>query len=489
VSLRTRLVLGMLLLTGLGLLVAGAVTYAEQKSFLMDRIDQQARAALPSVSRELDKRGVNVPGYESRHSGYDRSGTAGGPGDRPGPGGPKDHGGPGPDPASVSLPPGTYGQRRDADGQVLGNVVVTYGEDFPPVPRIPRDLQPGDVVTVGSTGDLEYRAVAQFTDGQPGTTIAAVPMSEVNRTLDRLLRVEALVIGGVLIALALLGWLVVRLGLRPLDRMADTAGAIAAGDLSRRVTPATPDTEVGQLGIALNEMLDRLEEAFRERQASEHRLRQFLADASHELRTPLASIRGYAELFRIGAAQDPGNVGKAMGRIESESARMGVLVEDLLTLARLDETRDVVRERVDLAELARDAADDARAMDPTRSVTVHAEDGVVKGDPHQLRQVVANLLRNAVVHTPAGTPIEVSVHPRGEQVVLEVRDHGLGLPTTDPEVLFERFWRAEKGRARGRAGAGLGLAIVAGLVAAHGGTVTAENAADGGARFVVVLPA
>ena len=470
----------MLALTALGLLVAGAVTYAEQKSFLQDRVDQQARAALPSVSRELDEQGVNVPGYEDRHK----------------PGGPGDHGGRGaggrgggPD-ASVSLPPGTYGQRRDASGQVLGNAVFSYGEEALAVPKIPADLKPGEVTTVGSSGGPEYRVVAQQTDGQPGTTIVAVPMAEADRILDRQLRVEAIVIGSVLIALALLSWLIVRLGLRPLDRIGDTAGAIAAGDLSRRVSPATQSTEVGRLGIALNAMLDRLEDAFREREASENRLRRFLADASHELRTPLASIRGYAELFRIGAARESRDVEKAMRRIESESARMGVVVEDLLTLARLDEVHDVVREPVDLAQVARDAADNARAMDPGRTVAVRADGGsVVTGDPHQLRQVVGNLMRNAVVHTPAGTPIEVAVTPRGAQVVLEVRDHGPGVPTTDPDALFERFWRAEKGRSRGRAGAGLGLAIVAGLVAAHEGTVTAQNAEGGGARFVVMLPA
>jgi two-component system, OmpR family, sensor kinase len=475
-SLRARLLLGMLALTALGLLVAGAVTYAEQKSFLLDRIDQQARAALPTVSRQLDQKGVNVPGYGGDR-GFDNE---------PGPGGP----GHGPPKAEVNLPPGTYGQRRDASGDVLGNVVFSYVDELPAVPRIPADLEPGQVITVGSSSGLEYRVVGEPTEGQPGTTIVAVPMAEANRTLDRLLRIEAIVIGGVLIALALIGWLIVRVGLRPLDRIGDTAGAIAAGDLSRRVSPATPATEVGRLGIALNAMLDRLEEAFREREASENRLRRFLADASHELRTPLSSIRGYAELFRIGAARDGEDVEKAMRRIESESARMGVVVEDLLTLARLDEVHDVVRERVDLAQVARDAADDARAMDPARPVAVRADGGaVVTGDPHQLRQVVGNLMRNAVVHTPAGTPIEVAVTPRNEEVVLEVRDHGPGLPGTDPDALFERFWRAEKGRSRGRAGAGLGLAIVAGLVAAHDGTVTAQNAEGGGARFVVVLPA
>jgi two-component system OmpR family sensor kinase len=177
-------------------------------------------------------------------------------------------------------------------------------------------------------------------------------------------------------------------------------------------------------------------------------------------------------------------------RIEQESARMGVLVEDLLTLARLDELREPVRDRVDLAALARDAVDDARAIAPDREIDVHCDGpAVLEADGHQLRQVLGNLLRNALVHTPAGTPIEVTVGREGGTVRLEVRDHGPGLPTADADVLFERFWRAEGGRERGRGGAGLGLAIVAGIVAAHEGRVEAGNAPDGGARFVVHLPA
>jgi len=474
-SLRARLVLCLLALAGLGLLVAGAITYAEQKSFLIDRLDQQVAASLPTVSRQLDETGANVPGYGGAHHDFDEGHGPGGP---PG--------------AAVNLPPGTFGQRQDASGTVLGSVVFTYGQKRLSSPDIPKGLEPGSVVTVDSAagGGVRYRVVAVETPDQPGTTIAAVPMVEADRTLDRLLRVEALVIGGVLLALALVAWLIVRLGLRPLDRIGDTAGAIAAGDLSRRVSPATPATEVGRLGIALNAMLDRLEQAFAEREASETRLRRFLADASHELRTPLSSIRGYAELFRIGAARDEADTEKAMRRIESETVRMGVLVEDLLTLARLDELHDHVREEVDLAHLARDAASDARAIDPSRSIGVAGEDrAVVLGDPHQLRQVVGNLMRNALVHTPAATPIELTVGRKDGQVSLEVRDHGPGLPAAAQDSVFERFWRAEKGRSRGRAGAGLGLAIVAGIVTAHDGTVTAENARDGGARFVVALPA
>jgi two-component system OmpR family sensor kinase len=282
----------------------------------------------------------------------------------------------------------------------------------------------------------------------------------------------------------------VRVELRPLERIGRTADAIAAGDLSRRVDVAHPRSEVGRLGLALNAMLGNLESAFAERTASEDRLRRFLADASHELRTPLASIRGYAELHRMGAARDPDDVETAMRRIEDESARMGVLVEDLLTLARLDEVRDAATEPVDLAALAHDAVADARAIDPDRPITaiLDEDDVIAVGDRDQLRQVLANLVRNALVHTPARTPIEVSAQSTPEGAQLRVRDYGLGLPDGDAETLFGRFWRAEGGRERGRAGAGLGLAIVEGIVRAHGGTVHAENATDGGAVFTVLLP-
>ncbi len=300
--------------------------------------------------------------------------------------------------------------------------------------------------------------------------------------------VLALVIAAVLLVLFVAGWAVVRTALLPLDRMGHTAGRIAGGDLSHRVEATDGRTEVGRLGIALNGMLDRLEEAFSRRKASEDRLRTFIADASHELRTPLASIRGYAELFRMGAARQPEETEKAMRRIEDEAARMGVLVEDLLTLARLDEIADAPHAELDLSGLAGDAVDDARATAPDREISLDSERAPVMGDAHQLRQVLANLLRNALVHTPAGTPIDVSVARENGSVLLEVRDHGPGLPTDDADAIFERFWRAEGGRKQGRGGAGLGLAIVAGIVDAHDGSVGASNADGGGASFVVRLP-
>ena len=478
-SLRARLVVGLLVLAGAGLLLAGAVTYAGQRAFLIDRVDQQARSALPAVTRALEDPGITdpaapvPPGAPAVARGDD--------------GGPR--GGLGPAGADANLPPGTYAQLRGAGGKVLGSTVLSYTKL--PAPKLPATLDDGTLVTVGATDGsrLRYRAIALPSRAPGGATVVALPLQDVADSLNRLLLVEAVVIGGVLLMLGLGAFLVVGVALRPLDRMGETAGAIAGGDLSHRVTPTTPKTEIGRLGVALNAMLGRLEQAFAARRASEDRLRHFLADASHELRTPLASIRGYAELLRTGAADTPEDRMRATVRIEDEAARMGVLVEDLLTLARLDELREPARDEIDLSALARDAVDDARATAPQRTIDVAADGPArVVGDPHLLRQVLSNLLRNALVHTPDGTPIEVTVTRDGPDAVVEVRDHGPGLPQVDGDP-FERFWRAEGGRERGRGGAGLGLAIVAGIVEGHGGRVSAETAPDGGARFTVRLPA
>jgi two-component system, OmpR family, sensor kinase len=327
--------------------------------------------------------------------------------------------------------------------------------------------------------------------------VVAVSLRETDDTLHRLVVVQGLVGVGVILALVALGWVVIRIGLRPLERIGRVASEIAGGDMSRRVTPADPRTEVGCLGRSLNEMLTQIEQAFTARHQSEDQLRRFLADASHELRTPLASIRGYAELFRLGAADDPATLERAMARIEAEATRMGVLVENLLSLAALDQAPERPRVPVDLGELAAHAAEDTRVTAPDRSVRLCIDEPAmtVMGDPDQLGQLVANLMRNAVIHTPAGTAIEISLRSEGGRdgrALLEVRDHGPGLPDDATDQLFERFWRTEGGRSRGKAGAGLGLAIVKAIAVAHGGSVHAGNvaAADGGgAVFQVSLPA
>jgi two-component system OmpR family sensor kinase len=282
-----------------------------------------------------------------------------------------------------------------------------------------------------------------------------------------------------------LGFWLVRVGLRPLDEMVDTADAIALGDIDRRIDASGGGREVVRLAHALNG-------AFDARQTSEETLRQFVADASHELRTPLTSIRGYAELLRAGAVPDAEDADRAVRRIEAEAARMGVLVEDLLLLARMDQGRPLRREQVDLTIVAADAAADAKAVEPDRPVTLSAREPVlVTGDEARLRQVLSNLLANVRDHTPAGTPVDVSVRREGEAGVVEVADHGPGIPADAAEHAFDRFWRVDPARTHrtgAAGGAGLGLSIVAAIAAAHGGKVALSTTPGGGATFTVTIP-
>ena len=289
--------------------------------------------------------------------------------------------------------------------------------------------------------------------------------------------------------MAVIALLIVQFGLRPLQKMGAVAGVIAAGDYSRRVEPATSRTEIGRLGLALNAMLAQIEAAFAQRTASERRLRRFIADASHELRTPLTSIRGYSEMLRRGASDSPSDAELARRRIEEESVRMSTLVDDMLLIARLDQGRPLESQPVDLQVIARDAAADARAVAPQREISVDAPDNVlVAGDDTRLRQVVGNLVRNALVHTPATTPVEIAVTTQNGTAQLSVADHGPGLPAGDLERIFEPFYRADASRSRDSGGAGLGLSIVSAVVAAHGGHVEVRETHGGGATFDVKLP-
>lgn len=487
-SLRARLLTGVVALSALALVLLSAALYLQQRRFAFDRVENQARSAILPVNRALNEQGV-AGGTRRGPAAGDRDGNrAMGPPGSPPPGDARG--------GVPLLPPDVYGERRSGDGKVLGSVLISYSDGAVSPPNLPKTVTPEQFITVpAEDGSVDYRVFAAESP-EGFVTISAVPMSDAQRQLSRLLLTEGLLVAGALGLMGLFGWWVIGYGLKPLDAMATTAGHIAEGDLSKRVTPAEPDTEVGRLGLALNAMLAQIEASFRKQQASEDQLRRFLADASHELRTPLASIRGYAELHRMGASTEPDAIEHSMERIEAESARMGKLVEDLLTLARLDEQREPVREPVMLAALVRDAVSDAEAADSTGRTIGFTVDGpehqtTVLGDADRLRQVLANLLRNALVHTPAGTPIEVhlarvAAEPR---IRLSVRDYGPGIPPESADALFERFWRASPGRERGPAGAGLGLAIVAGIVDAHGGTVRVEQADGGGSRFTVELPA
>jgi two-component system OmpR family sensor kinase len=462
-SLRARLLLVTVGLVAAGLLVANVATFSFTQRFLERRVDEQLTAARPFAAAALIDQG-----------------PFGSP------------------PPGVAVPPGTYAEARNAEGDVVA--ATTFGYQERAVPPLPSTLPPpdegadGDPSTVAFTvreGGTAWRALAT-TLPSGGTLVVAVPLTETTATLRQLLGVELVASAIVLAAVTALALWLVRLGLRPLDDMARTADEIAAGDLSQRVDPAEPRTEVGRLGMALNGMLTQIEAAFEQRKASEERLRRFVADASHELRTPLTSIRGYAELFRRGADSRPEDLARSMAAIEAEAARMGVLVDDLLLLARLDQGRPLERERVDLRGVATEAVAGARAIDPDRDVALEVEgDVALAGDAGRLRQVLDNLLENARVHTPVGTTTTVRLTRAGDEVVLTVADDGPGLSADARARAFERFYRDDEARSRETGGAGLGLAIVAAIVQAHGGTVAVDDAdggGGGGASMTARLP-
>jgi two-component system OmpR family sensor kinase len=450
VSLRARLLVGLLAIVAAGLLGASLATHRALSDFLEARIDEQLEESVGTVYKELS-RGRIFPGRTS---------------------------------GQTVILSGTYAELRQRVSVVLKNE---------PKPTLPQVLPEKQVsFDAGSAQDgFSYRVLASPLPRElgGGHLVVALPLKENERTLRRLLGIEVTVGAVVLAALAALGTWVVRLGLRPLDAMGATADAIAAGDLSRRVEAADQRTEVGRLGLALNSMLGQIEDAFARRRASEDRLRQFVADASHELRTPLTSIRGYAELFRHGASDRPEDLARAMRRIEEEAARMGVLVDDLLLLARLDQGRPLEQAPVDLARIAADAVADARATSPDRPIDLAAPDRVmVLGDEPRLRQVAANLLANASQHTPPGTPVHVSLEASGDRVRLVVRDEGPGLDPALAERVFERFFRADPTRTRATGGSGLGLSIVAAIAEAHGGRAGVDANPGQGAGFVIELP-
>ena len=459
-SLRARLVLGVIVLATIGLGVANVATYTSLRSFLVDQTDTALQDASRGVEREVHDHGCGDGGFRGAN-------------------------------------PGDYIELRTSEGAVVcDSQVPIFGEEPKSPPALSgvdeqlAGLGPGEAayLTVeAEDGNGRYRVRASADYGGE-VTLLARSLDDVDSTLGRLLRIELLVTAVVLACLALLGLWVVQLGLRPLTDMGQTADAIAAGDLSRRVERAEPGTEVGRLGLALNAMLARIETAFNAQAASERRLRRFVADASHELRTPLAAVRAYAELFSRGAAQRPEDLERSMDGIARESERMTELVEDLLLLARLDEGRPLEREPVDLERLVEDAVETARTVDPDRRVTVELEPAPVLGDRARLRQVIDNLLANVRAHTPAGSPVDVRVARSNGSAVVTVSDSGPGLEGGDAERVFERFYRADESRSRSSGGVGLGLSIVAAVADAHGGSVAASSRPDGGATFAVTLP-
>ena len=395
---------------------------------------------------------------------------------------------------------------------------------------------PGNPITVSSPsgghrwrvmGFLDEALIPNPTTGQQtlvtGTAIVAVNVDSVYDTIAQLTRADVVVSAVIVFVLALIVFVVVQTNLRPLVEIEETAEEIAEGHLNRRVPERDPRTEIGSLGRSLNTMLSQIETAFHAREQSEaaahqseERMRRFVADASHELRTPLTAIRGFAEYYRqrgglvqqwdddepqlVQSGLSPDDLDRIMHRVEAEAARMGLLVEDLLLLARMDQQRPLASNPVDMLSLAADAVHDTRMVAPDRSIELSVQPGaafLVIGDEARLRQVIGNLMSNALTHTPDGTEIKVSIgsgvlDPRAPEqvpaVLLDVQDHGPGMSSEQADRIFERFYRADQARHRSTGGSGLGLSIVAALVAAHGGVVSVRTAPGLGATFRVALP-
>jgi two-component system OmpR family sensor kinase len=484
VPLRARLVAITVLLLAAGLGLASVVTTTVVSSFLVGQVDSQ-----------LERSAEDVASSTIRQA-----------------------------PAATSLPSDYYVLVRDLDGNSssLGWPQTTSRYGTPDIPAM-SNPEVADAVgtqftvdSVGGTDPAEWRVTPfffydRFSGELGGTAFVALPLTGIHETVKVLGRALALSALGIALVGGAVAYLAVHRALRPLREIEETAADIAAGDLSRRVRPAPPTTEVGSLAASLNVMLSQIEEAFAVQEASEERMRRFVSDASHELRTPLATIRGYGELYRMGALDAPDKVDDTMGRIEDSATRMGTLVNDLLALARLDEGRPLRHEPVDLVSLARDSAQDLHALDPSRDVRlVGLSPGAnapaalrVVGDEDRLRQVLANLVGNVARHTPAGTPVEIALGAErptaptneakdvpgdGTVAVLEVRDHGPGVPGEQRGRVFERFYRADSSRNRASGGSGLGLAIVAAIVGAHRGRVSVSETRGGGLTVRVDLP-
>ncbi len=476
-SLRNRLVLGVVILSTLGFIASGVVAQKQLQSFLIHQIDDQlfsvASGSLPRINRA---------GIVDDHEFQERRGQV-------------EHDDDEPQTPLDRVPTSTSVTLLDANGVVVGGIggdlnavpITDYISGYSPAEVAEYE---GEPFTLEADGE-NFRVLALPLPSNLGSIAIGQSLNDVDRTLNRLQWLFFL-IGLVIVGLiAMASRTMIKVGLKPLSTVEDTAEKIAAGDLSARLPDAKPTTEVGRLTTSLNMMLARIEESFAMRKSSEDKLRRFVADASHELRTPLTAIRGFAELHRQGAVTGEEDTKQLLGRIEGESLRMGSLVEDLLLLARLDQAREMEKLPVDIAAVTSDAVASARVAGPEHPITLvgDTDELYTLGDSHRIHQVVANLLANARTHTPAGTPITVSIDKGDDGVRIAVADLGPGLSDEDQRRIFERFYRADSSRVRiDGEGSGLGLSIVDAVMKAHGGNVSVTSELGKGSTFTLFFP-
>ncbi len=465
-SLRNRLILAAVVLTALAISASDFAANTALRSYLISQVDQQLLDISGGSLTRLDRAGIEEENSEENESPFREFRPLRGV------------------PTSVSV------TLLDVDGNFLGRVggdlskeqIAVVGMSIAEVQK--KGSKPFTIK--GDDGQPDVRAVAQVLPTGLGSVIVANSLADVDRTLNRL-GFFFLVLGLLaLLAIALVSRWIIAISLKPLEAVEETAEAIAAGDLSARLPAAKPDTEVGRLTTSLNTMLGRIEESFAARVSSESKLRRFVADASHELRTPLTAIRGFAELHRQGAVVGEEKTKELVGRIEKESIRMSSLVEDLLLLARLDQSREMAQDPVDLNLLLTEAVASAKAAGPNHPIEVSlpSAEVFVLGDSQRIHQVVANLLANARTHTPDGSQIKISLEQGVAETIISVSDNGPGLSDSDQERIFERFFRADPSRARTSGeGSGLGLSIVDAVMKAHGGYVSVKSKLGEGATF------
>ncbi len=503
-SLRSRLLIAIGVIALAALAIADVVTYKSLESFLYQRVDQQLDRGGFALNADGTLHCFGTPGAPLPGSGFVGP-VGGGPTGGPNSGGSagfNDEGGQ----ASNAIQVVAEELRTPTGSPIKAQTCPAYVDGVAYTPKVPKTIV-GYTSGPGGTRVAYFNAASTQANGPDFRVsvstlrngdlfVVAEPLGDTGSTLHHLLLVELAVTGGAVVVALIGGFWLVRIGLRPLRDMEATAESIAAGNLTERVPGENERTEVGRLARTLNVMLARIETAFgarlaseRRLRASEARLRRFVADASHELRTPIAAISAYAELFGRGASEQKADLERLMGGIRIETGRMEHLVSDLLLLARLDEGRPMERRSVDLVALCAEAVHTASTVGPDWPVTFHASTPIeVMGDATGMRQVLDNLLGNVRAHTPPGTRTRVTVEPEGDGAVITVADDGPGMEPEEAAHIFERFYRSDPSRSRAHGGAGLGLSIVSAIVAAHGGTVSAQGRVGEGSTFTVHLP-